>query len=199
MNLGFRNAINSALLNNQGEGFLDSEFILGVEPRRDGRTAAPWFELDCDGADREHKFCQGRSGVVEVWGALGSRSSVIFDFDNDGDLDIITNDFNSEPLVLESDLTKQKSIRFLKVRLIGSNSNRDGLGAKVILQAGDRQLIRFHDGKSGYLSQSSMPLYFGLDNQEVIDKIEIDWPSGKKQTVAGPIKTNQTLTIKEDD
>lgn len=199
MNLGFRYAINSVLLNNQGEGFLDSEFILGVEPRRAGRTAIPWFELDCDGKDRDHEACDERTGLVQVWGALGSRSSVLFDYDNDGDLDIITNDFNSEPLVLESDLTKQKSIRFLKVRLIGSKSNRDGLGAKVVLQAGDRQFIRFHDGKSGYLSQSSMPLYFGLDNQEVIDKIEIDWPSGKKQTVAGPIKTNQTLTIKEDD
>ena len=199
MNLGFRYAINSVLLNNQGDGFLDSEFILGVEPRRKGRTAIPWFELDCDGKDREHEICVGRKGLVQVWGALGSRSSVLFDYDNDGDLDIITNDFNSEPLVLESDLTKQKSIRFLKVRLIGSKSNRDGLGAKVVLQAGDRHFVRFHDGKSGYLSQSSMPLYFGLDNQEVIDKIEIDWPSGKKQTVAGPIKTNQTLTIKEDD
>ena len=199
MNLGFRYAINSVLLNNQGEGFLDSEFILGVEPRRDGRTAAPWFELDCDGADREHKFCQGRSGVVEVWGALGSRSSVIFDFDDDGDLDIVTNDFNSEPMVLQSDLSDQKQIHFLKIRLQGTKANRDGLGAKVTLKAGDRTLTQFHDGKSGYLAQSSLPLYFGLGEATQVDRIEIDWPSGQKQTVDGPIKSNQTKTIEESN
>ena len=47
MNYPFRYGVNSVLLNNRSERFLDSEFILGVEPRRDGRTAQPWFELDC--------------------------------------------------------------------------------------------------------------------------------------------------------
>ena len=198
MNLGFRYAINSLLLNNRGDGFKDSEFILGVEPRRNGRIAIPWFELDCDGSDKAHEICQGREGRVEIWGALGSRSSVLFDYDNDGDLDIITNDFNSEPLVLESDLVERKPIRFLKLQLVGHKSNRDGLGAKVVLQAGDSRFTQVHDGKSGYLAQSSMPLYFGLDQHKVIDKIEIEWPSGTKQTVNGPIETNQMLTIQED-
>jgi hypothetical protein len=199
MNLGFRYAINSVLLNNQGKGFLDSEFILGVEPRRAGRTAIPWFELDCDGKDRDHEACAGRTGLVQVWGALGSRSSVLFDYDNDGDLDIITNDFNSEPMVLESDLAKRISIHFLKIQLIGNKSNRDGLGTKVVLYTQDQTQTQFYDGKSGYLSQSSMPLYFGLGAQATVNKIEIDWPSGKKQTIKGPIKTNQTLTIAEDE
>jgi len=199
MNFGFRYAINSILINNLGKEFLDSEFILGVEPRRDGRTAIPWFTLDCDGKDSGHELCQGKRGTLQAWGALGSRSSVIFDFDNDGDLDIITNDFNSEPMVLESDLASQKQIQFLKIRLIGSKANRDGLGAKVVLEIGERTLTQFHDGKSGYLSQSSMPLYFGLDTQTKIDSIEIDWPSGKKQTIEGPIEANQVLTIEEKE
>ena len=135
---------------------------------------------------------------MAVWGALGSRSSVLFDYDNDGDLDIITNDFNSEPLVLESNLVERKPIQFLKLQLVGNKSNRDGLGAKVVLQAGDSRFTQVHDGKSGYLAQSSMPLYFGLDQHNVIDKIEIEWPSGTKQTVNGPIETNQMLTIQED-
>ena len=88
--------------------------------------------------------------------------------------------------------------QFLKLQLVGDKSNRDGLGAKVIVKVGDSRFTRFHDGKSGYLSQSSLPLYFGLDQQKVIDKIEIEWPSGVKQTVNGPIESNQMLTIQED-
>jgi len=64
---------------------------------------------------------------------------------------------------------------------------------------GDRTLTQFHDGKSGYLAQSSLPLYFGLDDATVVDRIEIDWPSGQKQTVDGPIKSNQTVTVEESN
>ena len=62
-----------------GRGFLDSEFVLGVEPRRHGRTAQPWFALDCDEADREHKHCENQGGSLLVYGALGTRSSALFD------------------------------------------------------------------------------------------------------------------------
>ena len=61
---------------------------------------------------------------------------MIFDLDNDGDLDIVTNDFNSEPMVLVSNLADRKQIHFLKVHLTGTKSNRDGLGARVTVRAG---------------------------------------------------------------
>ena len=109
MNYPYRYAVNSLLLNHRGRELLDSEFVLGIEPRRDGRTCQPWFRLDADGADRNHPLCKGRSGTLEFWGALASRSSVIFDLDNDGDLDIITNDFHSEPMVLISDLSQSQT------------------------------------------------------------------------------------------
>ena len=82
--------------------------------------------------------------------ALGSRSAAIFDLDNDGDLDIVTNDFNSAPQVLISDLAERRPIHWLKVKLTGTTSNRDGLGATVRVTAGGRTLMRFNDGKSGY-------------------------------------------------
>src|SRR5579872_2692357 len=75
MNYDFRYQVNSLLLNDRGQKFVDAEFILGVEPRRDGKTAAPWFELDCSGADAQHALCAGRTGRIQVWAALGSRSS----------------------------------------------------------------------------------------------------------------------------
>ncbi|MCP4200623.1 MAG: hypothetical protein GY769_01655 [bacterium] len=202
MNFPWRYGVNTVLLNDKGERFHDAEFILGVEPRKGGRTTTPWFELDCSGDLTKHPLyapiCAGRTERIEVQGALGSRSSVIFDLDDDGDLDIVTNDFNSEPMVLVSDLAETADINFLKVRLIGTESNRDGLGARVTVFAGDNSYLKVHDGKSGYLSQSSYPLYFGLGDATAVDRVEVVWPSGKRQTVPGPIAANQTREITED-
>lgn len=202
MNFPFRYGINSVLLNNHGREFLDSEFLLGVEPRRGARTAIPWFELDVAGKDKALlEQYRTRGANVErmvAWGALGTRASVIFDFDNDGDLDILTNDFNFEPMVLVSNLTeKTKAVQFLKIRLIGDKSNRDGLGATVKVQAGSQTYTKVHDGKSGYLSQSSYPLYFGLGTAEAVDQIEVRWPSGVTQVVSSPIKMNSLIEIRE--
>ena len=118
--------------------------------------------------------------------------------ENDGDLDIVTNEFNAEPMVLVSDLNDKTTLRFLQVELIGTKSNRDGLGAKVVLHSAAGKQTRFHDGQSGYLSQSRMPLYFGLGNDPTVEKVEVFWPSGKQQTVEGPIETNQKILIKEE-
>jgi hypothetical protein len=198
MNYPFRYGVNSVLLNNRGEAFLDSEFILKIEPRRDGQTAKPWFELDCSGKDRRHPDCKGRTGHVVILGALGTRSSVIFDLDDDGDLDIVTNEFNAEPMVLISNLSEKRDIRYLKVKLIGTTSNRNGLGAKVTVQSGSQSYTKVNDGQSGYLSQSFYPLYFGLENADKIDQIEVLWPSGRTQIVPGPVEVNALTEIKEE-
>jgi enediyne biosynthesis protein E4 len=198
MNYPYRYQVNSVLLNDLGREFLDSEFLVGAEPRRDGRTSTYWFTLDCDGADKAHFGCQGRSGTYEVWGALGSRSSAIFDLDNDGDLDIVTNDFNSEPMVLTSDLIQRDpGIKYLEVKLTGTKSNRSGLGARVTVKAGGKSYTKVLDGQSGYLSQSLYPLYFGLGEAARVDQVEVAWPSGRTQVVGGPIEPNRILTITE--
>jgi len=197
MSYPFRYGINSLLLNDQGKSFVDSEFVLGIEPRSNG-TAKPWMELDCSGADADHKLCQNRGGKTSVWAATGTRSSAIFDIEGDGDLDIVTNDFGGTPMVLMSHLQDDHEIHYLSVQLTGTTSNRDGLGALVEVQLGDNKLLSVHDGKSGYLSQSRAPLYFGLADAKVADRIEVTWPSGKKQVIDGPIPCNQTLTIKEE-
>jgi hypothetical protein len=200
MGFPFRYGVNSMLLNNRGQGFLDAEFILGIEPRRDHRTHTFWFSIDCAQAPGGQGVdaCAGRSsGTVNIMGALSSRSSVIFDLDNDGDLDIVTNDFNSEPMVLISDLAQVKQIHWLKVVLNGIQSNRNGLGATVRVKAGNRTFTKYNDGKSGYLAQSVLPLYFGLGDAIKIDRIEIDWPSGRKQVVTKDLRINRTLKVTE--
>ena len=98
MNYPERYMINSVKLNDAGKRFVDAEFVLGVEPRSGG-VATPFFELDASGKDKGHTDAAGATGRVTVWGARGTRSAVIFDVDGDGDLDIVTNEFNAPPMV----------------------------------------------------------------------------------------------------
>ena len=200
MSYPFRYGINSMFLNNRGKRFLPAEFILGIEPRRDGETHVASFRLDCDGADKEHQECEpdGRSGKIEIWGTLGTRSSAIFDLDEDGDLDIVTSEFGARPQVLISDLAQRHEIAYLKIELEGRESNRDGLGAVVQVKAGDQTYTQTYDGKSGYLSQSSLPLYFGLGKAEKVDRIEIRWPSGRTQTLTEGLPINDLLWVREE-
>jgi hypothetical protein len=201
MSYPFRYGINSVLLNNRGRRFLDAEFILGVEPRRGG-PAVPWFDLD--EADKlgwltltRETPVPGTPRDVTVMAARSSRSAAVFDLDADGDLDIVTNDFNAAPMVLVNDLADKRAIRYLNVKLIGTLSNRSGLGARVSVTAGGRTYTKVHDGKSGYLSQSLYPLYFGLDDAASVDRVEVAWPSGKAQTEPGPIRANSSIEITE--
>jgi hypothetical protein len=196
MSYPYRYGINSLLLNERGQGFRDAEYLLGVEPRAVSDRA--WFQLDCSGADAEHEDCTGRRGLIEVWSARSSRASAFLDLEPDGDLDLVTNEFNSEPMVLTSDLAAVRpDLSFLRLALLGEASNRDGLGARVTVTAGGRDQVQVHDGKSGYLAQSRRPLYFGLGEAATVDRIQVDWPSGRRQVLEGPIAANQLLTVHE--
>jgi len=199
MGFGFRYAVNSVLLNQHGERFVDSEFLVGVEPRSRNSLEKVAFVLDCSGEDKGHPLCSGRTGKVPVRETLSSRSSVILDLDDDGDLDIVTNEMNDRPQVLVSNLSEKKRINYLKIKLVGKRSNRDGIGATVKVQAKGKTFTEFHDGKSGYLAQSSMPLYFGLGDAEEIQSVTVNWPSGKTQVLDKNIARNTTLTITEAD
>jgi hypothetical protein len=212
MNFPYRYGINSLLLNEGGHHFVPSEFVVGVEPRSNGATEQVWFTLDCNGADAFHPICGDCSqpGVTDsrckpdsahhlnIMGSLGTRSSVALDLDDDGDLDIVTNEFNARPQVLVSDLAQRHRIHFLKVRLRGTRSNREGLGAEVTVVLPDgRRILKLLDGKSGYLSQSDLPLYFGLADADHAGGIEVRWPSGRRQRMVGPIKAGQTIVVVE--
>ena len=199
MGYPLRYGVNSALLNDRGKAFIPSEFLLGIEPRPGNTVLIDYFTVDCDGADRGHPFCQGKGGQLTVRASTSSRSSAIVDLDDDGDLDLVVNNMNDAPLLLISDLNKKRPVNFLKLRLRGTRSNRDGLGATVKVSTPHRTLTQFHDGKSGYLAQSSMPLHFGLDLDPAVSKIEVLWPSGQKQTVEKDIPLNNTLTITEPE
>jgi hypothetical protein len=111
----------------------------------------------------------------------------------------VTNEFNGEPQVLISNLAQTESgHRFVTVRLAGTRSNRAGLGAKVTVVTDSTSHTQVLDGKSGYLSQSSLPLYFGLGDARRIEEIRVRWPSGTEQTLVD-VDSNTTIVIAEPD
>jgi len=197
MSYPYRYMPNLMLLNEGGRRFVDAVFALGVEPRSDEATYLDWFDLDCGGPDSAHSICSEHDEKITVRGTLGTRSAVALDIEGDGDLDLVTQEFGHYPQVLTSDLSERREIQSLPVRLIGAQSNRDGLGAVVTVVTESGRYTMMHDGKSGYLSQSSQPLYFGLGNATTVREVQVSWPSGAAQTVREGIELNRTLVVRE--
>jgi enediyne biosynthesis protein E4 len=125
------------------------------------------------------------------------RGAAYLDFDNDGDLDVVITTSNGPAKLLRNDNGNQNDM--LRVKTIGTRSNRDGIGAKITVKTskGPRLFGMVKDGSS-YLSQSELPLTFGLGKPDA-DKtvsLEIVWPSGKKESVTN-VKPNQFITLEE--
>jgi hypothetical protein len=214
MNFPYRYSTNTMLLSEAGRHFTHAEFTLGIEPRIVGGTEQEWMHLECGGRDKGNRSCEvcagqqanelgcrgDPKGALTVMAPRGTRSAVIFDLDGDGDLDIVTNDFNGAPQVLISNFAAVHTVHFVKVRLTGVRSNRQGIGAIVTAVLPDhRRVVKVMDGKSGYLSQSDLPLYFGLAGADHLDSIEVQWPSGIHQVVAGPVRSGATVVVTERD
>lgn len=107
------------------------------------------------------------------------RGLAIGDFDGDGDQDIVMTTNNGPAFLFRNDQTaSNRSIRF---HLMGTKSNRDAIGAVVKLFAGGTMQTRMVRSGSSYLSQSELPVTFGVGKQDRIDRIVIDWPSGRSE------------------
>jgi hypothetical protein len=126
-----------------------------------------------------------------------ARGAAYADFDNDGDLDLAITANNGPARLLRNDNANQNDM--LRIKTVGTRSNRDGIGAKLRLTTnkGARLFAMVKSGSS-YLSQSELPVTFGLGKPEEgkTANLEIIWPSGQKDSIPN-IKPNQFLTIKE--
>lgn len=122
------------------------------------------------------------------------RGLAVGDIDNDGDSDLLLMNVGEPPVLLRNDGGNVN--HWLGIKLAGTKSNRDGVGAKVNVSADGRVRGKQRLGGTSYCSASDQRLLFGLGSATKIDAIEVRWPSGQVSTLKN-VSANQYLTIKE--
>ncbi len=122
-----------------------------------------------------------------------SRGCAFGDFDNDGDVDILIVNLNEPPSLLKNDVASKNG--WLKVKLIGTKSNRSAIGAKVVVKAGDFSQTQEVMSQSSFLSCNDFRLHFGLGQAQKAE-IKVRWPNGNWETVTA-VAVNQLVTVKE--
>ena len=156
--------LGSPLMMNSGHGtFTDRAADAGLDPMQGGRSLK--------------EPIGGREA------ARSSRAAAAADFDGDGRVDLVVNNFNDVPLLL---MNRSPKTSFIEFKLIGAGGNLDAVGAVVRITLGGRTLVRQVSSAGGYLAQSSSTLHFGLGAATKIDRCEIRWPDGQVQVVEHP-------------
>ena len=142
---------------------------------------------------------QAGPGILEP---SPSRGAAFGDFDNDGDIDVVVNTVNDYPQLLRCD--SKSNHNWIKIRTIGTKSNRSGIGARLVCvthppgQTKPHQQIDEVRSGGGYFSQNDLRVHFGLGEAEKIGALEIRWPSGQVDTL-NDVKANQVIFVKEGE
>jgi hypothetical protein len=154
------------------------------------------------GADTPHLFLNANGRFSDIARAAGTafaepkmgRGAAFADVDGDGDLDALVTTNGGPVHLYRNDL--QVGNRSLRLRLVGTASNRDAIGARVTVRAGGRTASRVVRTGSSYLSQSELPLTFGLGTAAKADEVTVQWPSGRRESL-GALDAGQQYTVTE--
>ncbi len=135
----------------------------------------------------------GQSAGPGVTAAHSSRGCAFGDFDNDGDLDILIVNLNEPPSLLRNDIRGHP--HWIKIKLIGTKSNRSAIGARVIAHYAGKSNVQTLASQSSYLSANDPRLHFGLGSARQVD-FDIFWPSGQAEQLKG-VAADQLITVQE--
>jgi hypothetical protein len=153
-------------------------------------------------AEAPHLFRnQGGGRFVEVTGSMGAafaapkvaRGAAYADIDNDGDLDVLVTTNAGRVYLFRNDGATNRALR---VRLLGTKSNRDGIGAVVRVSAGGQSRWQMLHSGSSYLSQSELVLTFGLAGSAKADTVQVQWPSGTTDKMSN-VEAGRTIVVQE--
>jgi hypothetical protein len=215
-NGGYSNSqeqINSFFIN-QGDGTFTKQTKGGLVNEADGALTAQWADYDNDGdldlfvsVFREHnklyrndngRLTKVTEGYMVDWSGYSS-SSAFADFNLDGSLDLIITNWQGQSNWLF--MNKGNENNWLSISLEGITSNRSAVGAKVYLHSNrdGKPVVQFREAMSltGGRGQNASSLHFGLGKDEHLEKLVIQWPSGKETTIKGPT-ANRFLTVSEE-
>ncbi len=123
-----------------------------------------------------------------------ARGLAVFDYDDDGDSDLLISNFAEAPALYENPMEHGN---WLDVKLEGTVSNRDAFGTVVEVWVNGRSYKKYHHGAQ-FLAQNIQPLHFGLGDAQEIERITVEWPGGFIEQI-GAVKVNQTIHIKENN
>ncbi len=187
-------------LDYDNDGYLDIFSANGhpqaiIELLNDHETYAQSDQLFHNNGDGTYTEVSQTSGGYFSKKLVG-RAAASADYDNDGDVDIVVMNSNQRAVLLRNDGGNQKN--WIAIKLIGTRSNRDGIGTKVKLTAGGITQIAEVKSGSSYASGSDLRLLFGLADTKRADSIEIIWQSGIEQKIEGT-SVNQTMIISESE
>jgi hypothetical protein len=122
------------------------------------------------------------------------RGVAFGDLDNDGKVDLVINNQNDAPSLLHNE--SESGHHWISIRTVGTRSNRDGIGARVMVAVGGRRQVQEVRSGGSYLSQSDLRVHFGLGGASTIDLIEVRWPSGVVDKAEG-VAADRVVTVEE--
>jgi hypothetical protein len=132
---------------------------------------------------------------ADLFKPIVGRGCAYADIDGDGDLDVLLLQTGGAPMLLRNDQALKNN--WLRVKLVGSKANRDGIGAWIEVKANGQTMAREVTPTRSYLSQSELPVTFGLGKATAVESIKVTWPGNSTQIVLPPATINTTLVVNE--